>query len=91
MNPPNHQEAGEDMNVRIVHGALWRELAEPIEHWRRTPWYLRHFYAIMALLAIFYLVQQVFDWNEYEENRLRRFRRDQEQKALMESTPQSAP
>ena len=53
MNPPTHHEPGEDMNVRTVHGALWRELAEPIERWRRTPWYLRHFYAIMAILRFF--------------------------------------
>jgi len=87
MNPPTHHEPGEDMNVRTVHGALWRELAEPIERWRRTPWYLRHFYAIMAILAFLYIVLQAFDWNEYEENAVRRVERDEIRKTMKPVTP----
>lgn len=75
------------MNVRAVHGALWRELAEPIERWRRTPWYLRHFYAVMAILALIYLVLQVFDWNEYEVDALRRYERDEMLKTMKPHAP----
>ena len=79
MSSSNSQDPGEDMNVRVVHGAIWREFAEPIEAWRRTPWYLRHFYAVMAIVAIIYLVGQVFDWNEYEEDAVLRSQRSHEQ------------
>lgn len=73
---PN-QDSGEDMNVRVVHGALWRELAEPFERWRRTPWFLRHFYVAMFVGAVVYLGFQVYRWSEYEENAQRRLDRDQ--------------
>ena len=70
--------------MRVVHGALWRELAEPIEFFRRFPWYLGHIFFIMALLAILYLAVQVFDWNEYEENGVRRAIRDIRRDGMMQ-------
>ncbi len=76
---PNN-DAGEDTNVRVVHGALWRELAEPTERWRRTPWYLRCFYVAMFFFAFIYLVSLVYDWNEYDEDSGRRFEREKMQK-----------
>lgn len=76
MKHPPPQEPGEDMNVRAVHGALWREFEEPMETLRRLPWYMRHLYAVMLLIGLIYLLIQVFDWNEYEESATRRVLRD---------------
>lgn len=91
MKTPEPQDPGEDMNVRVVHGAIWREFAEPIEVWRRAPWYLKHSYVIMLICALVYLLIQVFDWNEYEEDPLRRLQRDihlyQKQQKLAPSVP----
>ena len=68
--PPLKPERGEDMNVRHVHAAIWREFAEPREMWRRTPWYLRHLYACLFIWLVLYLTAWMgqWDWNEYEES-----------------------
>lgn len=76
MKTPEPQDPGEDMNVRVVHGAIWREFAEPIEVWRRAPWYLKHSYVMMLIGALVYLIIQVYDWKEYEEDPIRRVERD---------------
>ena len=65
------------MNVRMVHGALWRELGEPIEFFRRLPWYVRHTMFVLLFLGVAYLMTQVYNWREYEENALRRIERDE--------------
>jgi hypothetical protein len=78
MENPDSKDSGEDMNVRLVHGAIWREFAEPIEAWRRAPWYLRHSYVMMLIGALVYLLIQVYDWKEYEEDPVRRIERDTE-------------
>lgn len=64
------------MDVRKVHGALWRELEEPMELFRRTPWYIKHTFLLLFWVAIIYLFMQSFDWNEYEEDPLRRYLRE---------------
>jgi len=52
-----------------------------MELFRRTPWYIKHTFLILAWLAIIYLFMQRFDWNEYEEDPLRRYLRDAQQEA----------
>lgn len=81
MNTPTPIPAGEpgaDMNVRKVHAAIWRETAEPREMWRRTPWYLIHFYFILFLWLVIYLGSFTgrWKWNEYEESGSRRAQRE---------------
>jgi hypothetical protein len=61
MNEKN--EPNEDMNVRRVHGIIWREYPEPRELWRRTPKILRHFYVIMAIWLILYLIGWFPHWS----------------------------
>lgn len=76
MKPKQPRDAGEEMNVRKVHGALWRELAEPREQARRVPWFLKHFFVMLVILAIIYLAIQNYNWNEYEVNPRLRQQRD---------------
>lgn len=78
MKIPEPDDSREEMNVRQVHGAIWREFSEPIEMWRRAPWYLKHSYVIMLIFALVYLLIQKYDWNEYEEDPILRLRRDLE-------------
>lgn len=79
------------MDVREVHGALWREMEEPMELFRRTPWYIKHTFLILSWLAIIYLFMQSFDWNEYEEDPLRRYLRAAEQEAVERTGSSAAP
>lgn len=63
-------EPGEDLNVREVHGQIWRENAEPHELNRRIPWWLKHLiYAPLTIWAIWYLfvTSGGFHWDEYIE------------------------
>ncbi len=75
---PRTADPGEDMQVRHVHAAIWREESEPYEAARRTPFLLRHFYAILTLWAIYYLIVWAggWNWNEYEANPLERAKRE---------------
>jgi hypothetical protein len=75
---PPSADLGEDMNVRHVHAAIWREEAEPSEFMRRMPVVLKHFYFIMFLWLIFYLVTWMgqWSWNEYEASPILRGNRD---------------
>jgi len=81
-------DPGQDMNVRHVHAAIWRELPEPSEIWRRTPWYLRHFYFISFMWLVLYLIAQMggWNWNEYEESGVRRSQRE-DARARLEAPP----
>jgi len=76
---PVSADLGEDMNVRHVHAAIWREEAEPDEFMRRIPNILKHFYFVMALWLLFYLVTWMgnWKWNEYEASPMARLNRDQ--------------
>ncbi|MGJ8725481.1 MAG: c-type cytochrome [Roseibacillus sp.] len=68
-NTPGN-EPGEDLNVREVHGQIWRENAEPHELNRRLPWWLKHLiYAPLTMWAIWYLLVASggFRWDEYIE------------------------
>ncbi|HEY1865574.1 MAG TPA: hypothetical protein VGG55_00790 [Candidatus Acidoferrales bacterium] len=51
------------MNVRRVHGAIWREYPEPRELWRRTPAILRHFYVITTIGVLLYLLGWFPHWS----------------------------
>ncbi len=59
-----HPNPGESMNVRAVHHAIIRELPEPKELYKNVPWYLRHFYAVLLIGGILYLLILAgqFDW-----------------------------
>jgi hypothetical protein len=72
------REPGEDMNVRHVHAAIWREEAEPSEFVNRLPALLRHFYFLMFLWMLFYLGTWMggWNWNEYEASLMDRLNRD---------------
>ncbi len=85
-------DPGEDMNVRHVHAAIWREFAEPREIWRRTPWYLRHFYFILFLWVLFYLINFTgsWKWSEYEDSSIRRSQRE-DAHARLETPPRPQP
>jgi hypothetical protein len=76
-------DPGEDMNVRHVHAAIWREESEPAEVVRRTPAVLKHFYFIMLIWLILYLLSWFppLNWNEYEESPMRRSLRDHAREA----------
>jgi hypothetical protein len=75
---PATADPGEDMNVRHVHAAIWREEAEPAEIVRRTPVLLKHFYFVMFLWLLFYLVTWMgnWKWDEYEASLIDRGDRD---------------
>lgn len=90
MDTSSQNEPGEDMNVRLVHAAIWREMAEPSERKRGLPWYLRRMYAVMFILAVIYLLLQVFDWKEYEDNTQVRLKRDMELHKVMEQQREAA-
>jgi mono/diheme cytochrome c family protein len=56
MNLKSGNEAGEDLNVREVHGQILRERDEPSEDHQRVPWWLKHLiYAPLVFWAIWYL------------------------------------
>ncbi len=60
---------GDDaMNIREVHGSIMRELPDPVELYRRVPWWLRHTYIAMAIGLLFYLIVLAgdYDWNSFE-------------------------
>ncbi|WP_411846374.1 cytochrome c [Roseibacillus persicicus] len=68
-NTPGN-EPGEDLNVREVHGQIWRENAEPHELYQRIPWWLKHLiYAPLVIWGIWYLLiaSGGFRWDEYIE------------------------
>ena len=75
---PRTADPGEDMNVRHVHAAIWREEAEPAELFRRTPVVLRHFYFIMFVWLLFYLMTWMgkWKWDEYEASPIKRGNRE---------------
>jgi hypothetical protein len=56
-------EAYEDMDVRRVHGAIWREYPEPRELWWRTPALLRHFYVILTIGVTLYFIGWFPRWS----------------------------
>jgi len=63
-----HPNPGEEMNIREVHQAIVRELPEPSELYKKVPWYLRHFYAILAIWFVVYLaaLAGTYDWNVFD-------------------------
>jgi len=64
------KESGEDLNVRKVHGQIWRELPEPWEQESRVPPWLKHLvYAPLAIWAIWYLIYYSggFEWDNLVE------------------------
>ena len=75
---PRTADPGEDMDVRHVHAAIWREEAEPREAVRRMPTLLKNFYFIMFLWLLFYLINWAagWKWDEYEASPLERAKRD---------------
>ena len=75
---PTGADPGEDLNVRHVHAAIWREEAEPAEVFRRTPVLLKHFYFLMFVWLLFYLVTWMgkWKWDEYEASPVNRGNRD---------------
>lgn len=67
---PLTQPDGEDSwNVREVHGTIMRELPDPIELYRRVPWWLRHTYVAMAIGLLFYLIVLAgdYDWDAFQQ------------------------
>lgn len=74
MNKPDnnqnseHSNPGEEMNIREVHQAIVRELPEPKELYKKVPWYLRHFYAILAIWLVVYLaaLAGTYDWKVFD-------------------------
>ncbi len=75
---PRTADPGEDMDVRHVHAAIWREEAEPTEAVRRMPVLLRVFYFSMFLWLLCYLLTEAADWkwDEYEASPLERSKRE---------------
>ena len=75
---PSTADPGDDMNVRHVHAAIWREEAEPREAVRRMPFLLKNFYAIMFIWLLYYLSIWAagWKWDEYEANPIERWKRD---------------
>ncbi len=89
LDKPAGSEPGADMNVRHVHAAIWREEAEPTEFVNRLPAVLRHFYFIMFLWMLFYLVTWMghWNWNEYEASGIDRINRDLAHSKPVERAP----
>ena len=81
---PSAAEPGEHFNVRLVHGALWREWNEPTERKSRLPWYLRIFYFGMFMWGFAYLATYGgnWRWDEYEHRIGARARRRLEKRAV---------
>jgi hypothetical protein len=75
---------GDDMNVRKVHAAIWREQAEPTEAIRRMPLVMKLFYLVMViwLIQYFFTWAGTFDWNEYEASPIERAKRDDPRRDL---------
>ena len=82
-------DLGEDMNVRHVHAAIWREEAEPVEFVRRLPALLKHFYFVMFLWLLYYLATWMggWKWNEYEVSPVERGIRDQAHAKAEQTNP----
>src|SRR5258707_7559466 len=82
-------DPGEDMNVRHVHAAIWREEAEPSEFVRRTPLVLRHFYFWMFVWMLFYLMTWMgrWKWDEYEASARARADRDHARPQPVQADP----
>lgn len=54
--PKAGEEAGADFNVRVVHGQIWREHAEPTERFRAMPAWLKYgIFGPMFLWALWYV------------------------------------
>jgi hypothetical protein len=83
-------DPGENMNVRHVHAAIWREESEPAEVVRRMPAILKHFYFWMLVWLILYLMGWFppLSWNEYEANRVERGIRDRARETAPATNPQ---
>lgn len=88
--PRASADPGEDMNVRHVHAAIWRETSEPAEVVRRTPAVLKHFYFIMLVWLILYLLSWFppLNWNEYESSPIQRGIRERARTAVPAVKPQ---
>lgn len=64
------KDAGEDFNVRRVHGQIIRELEEPRELQRGVPWWLKQLiYAPLAIWGLWYFFYASggFRWDSYSE------------------------
>ena len=83
-------DPGEDMNVRHVHAAIWREESEPAEAVRRMPALLKHFYFWALVWLILYLIGWFppLNWNEYEADRGQRSIRDRVRQTRLAPPPQ---
>lgn len=90
--PPRRHAAdpGEDMNVRHVHAAIWREESEPAEVVRRMPAVLKHFYFLMVVWLILYLINWFppLRWDEYEESPVQRGIRERARTPAEAASPQ---
>jgi hypothetical protein len=84
-----NMDPGENMNIRRVHAAIWREEVEPSEAFRRTPSILKHFYFIMLLWLVFYFgtLFPPLKWDEYEASALQRALRDRSKPENASQTP----
>ncbi len=71
-------DPGEEMNVRHVHAAIWREEAEPSEVARRTPAVLKHLYFILFIWLLRYFINSMgsWRWDVYEPSPVQRGIRD---------------
>jgi hypothetical protein len=61
-------DGNDALNVREIHGAIMRELPDPVELYRNIPWWLRHTYVAMAIGVIFYLLVLAgdYDWQSFD-------------------------
>jgi hypothetical protein len=90
---PASPEPGEDFNVRLVHGRIWREWSEPTEKNRHLPWYLHIFYFGMFFWGYVYFVTYAGDyrWDEYEHRLSARAHRDFEARAAAAAKQAATP
>ncbi len=64
------KDAGEDLNVRRVHGQIMRELDEPHELNHHVPWWIKHLiYAPLIMWSVYYFFYAAggFRWDSYSE------------------------
>ena len=71
-DPKDKEDPGEDFNVRLKHGQIWREYDEPWELYKAIPPWLKHcIYVPLIMWAIWYLLVYSggFESDNYYEGR----------------------